>query len=693
MNAPNSIIPSSGTADILGASYDGKGVNFAIFSAHATKIELCLFDDNGKTELQRIALPERTGDIWHGYLPDLKPGQVYGYRVHGPYDPANGHLFNPNRLVLDPYARETIGEIEWTAEQYDFNKDNAAITTKARVAEPLKGGPSAPLNTPWNETRLYELHVKGFTKTDTAVTEESRGTIAALAEPSVISDLQKLGVTAVELLPIHSKVHDHRLEKAGLKNYWGYNNKCFFTIEPEYLQTGKREELRDTVAALHAAGIEVIIDVVYNHTGEGKPSDPFFSFRGIDNANYYKLDPNDKSRYIDETGCANTLNFDHPQVRRMALDSLRYLVEEFGIDGFRFDEAPILGRSNGRFSPDHAFFKELAADPVLSKTKLIAESWDCSSESYQVSNFPANWHEWNAPFRDDVRAFWRGDANMTGRLASRLSGSSNEFNKNSRGPQDSINMVTCHDGFSLQDLVSYSQKQNFINAENNRDGINNNLSHNYGVEGPTDDIAVRNIREQQKRNMLATLFLAHGTPMLLAGDEFGNTQGGNNNTYCQDNEIGWLNKDKKTPADLELTDFTAKLIQFRMEHIALTPKQFMHGNETCKDGVPNLQWISPSGNPMSQGEWNNSEGRCFGMLLNDNAVNREGKGERILAVFNSAASPVQFNLPKLPNAAEWQKEIDTGNPRQEEPVNVTKDSYTIPERSVVVFTQKPKLPR
>ena len=673
-----------GSADKLGAMCDERGVNFAIFSANATKIELCLFDDDGKNE-RRIELPKRTGDIWHGYIPGLKAGQVYGYRVHGPHDPASGHLFNPNKLVLDPYAREIIGDVRWSDVQFDASKDNADHTLKARVTTPLPPKKIRHPHIPANKTVIYELHVKGFTMTDPAIPAAKRGTCEALGDPATIAYLKKLGITTIELLPVYAKLNEGRLQYEGFSNYWGYNTIGYFSLQPEL---GKREEFRAMVDKLHEAGIEVILDVVYNHTAEEGRGGPLLSFRGIDNASYYRLDPHDKRNYINEAGCGNTINMDHPQVRRMVIDSLAYWVEEFGVDGFRYDLATILGREHGKFARHAEFFKELKTR--LPDTKHIAEPWDCSHDGYQLGNFPTGWQEWNGKFRDDVRRFWRGDAHMNGALATRLAGSSHEYDHSGRTPQASINFVTCHDGFTMEDLVSYHAKHNLANKEGNRDGSNDNHSANYGVEGPTNDPEINKIRQQQKRNMLTTLFLAQGTPMLLAGDEFGNTQHGNNNAYCQDNEIGWLNKDKISAEGRALTTFVEKLAAFRQEHSVLTQKRWLHGRETCQDGIVDLQWVSPDGYLMPDADWHHPDKKCFGMLLNEGATEDKKTGEKLLAVFNAAAKPVSFRLPELEGNQEWQREIDTSepslNPKQAPPVR----DYHVPARSVVVFTQAPR---
>ncbi len=663
-------------------------MNFAVYSANATKIELCLFDASGKKEIARIPLPQKTGDIWHGYLPNVKPGQLYGFRAYGPNDPANGHLFNPNKLLLDPYAQEIVGTARLTtAAQTDFSKDNAADTPKARVVAPLppRTTPIARPDVPKDKSLIYELHVKGFTQEDPDVPQKLRGTYAALKEPGVIDKLKKLGVTAVELLPVHAKIHETRLEKAGLENYWGYNTIGFFAPEPEYLATGTREEFRDMVDALHAAGIEVILDVVYNHTSEGEVQEPALAFRGLDNAGYYKLDPNDRSKYINETGCGNTLDAEKPAVRRLITDSLKYWVEEFGVDGFRFDLAPVLGRTPQGFDPHGQLLKDIAADPVLSRVKLIAEPWDIGPGGYQLGNFPAGWGEWNDKFRDDVRAYWRGDMGKMGDLATRLAGSADIFNKPDSTPQDSINFVACHDGFPLGDVVSYDTKHNEANGENNRDGTKENFSCNHGTEGETSDAAIRGLREQQKRNMLATLFLAQGTPMLLAGDETGNSQRGNNNAYCQDNPTGWIDKDNLSAEDLALQEFTRKLSLFRREHALLTQKKFLHGKPVDADGTLDLQWFSETGKPMTAGDWGKPWKKCLGMMLAGAPQDGEKSGARLLAVFNAASNPVPFKLPGA-NGAQWQRALDTSEPDLKAPQDMNGNAYTIPARAVIVFT-------
>jgi len=682
----------AGKDDNLGAVFDGIGVNFAIFSANATKIELCLFNEDGTQELRRIDLPKRTGDIWHGYIPKLKSGQVYGYRVHGPHNPASGHLFNPNKLMLDPYARETVGEIKWTDSHYDFNKDNAAVTIKGRVAENLPPVKNT-LQQDWNSAIFYEAHLKGFTKLDKNLPQESRGTCAGINNPATLKRLKALGVTSVEFLPVQSKVHEKRLVDLGLKNYWGYQTINFFSIESEYLKTGKRQEFRDMIKSLNEQGIEVILDVVYNHTGEGGVAAPAISFRGIDNASYYKLNPNNKSQYIDESGCGNTLNLENLHVRKMVIDSLRLLVED-GVSGFRFDLAPVLGRENGKFNKNAQFFKDIAADPVLSKIKMIAEPWDCSGEPYHLGGFPKGWAEWNDVYRDKLRSFWRGDTSKLSDFATCISGSSNIFNKDGREPYETVNMLSCHDGFTLNDTVSYLGKHNDANLEGNRDGHNNNISCNYGAEGKTDKNYIKELRERHKRNMLATLFLSQGTPMLLAGDEFSNSQDGNNNAYCQDNPLGWLNRDNASTEDKELEKFVKKLIAFRKKYSILNSDNFLHGKKTCDKGISNLQWFASSGKHMSGKDWNYAQGKFLGMFLNNAAVKNKMAGDcssnRLFVAFNAAANPVPFKLPEINGNKEWCRIIDTSEPELKMEEKTFTSCYNLPKHSVVVFVQKPK---
>ena len=537
----------------LGATWDGLGVNFALFSAYATKVELCLFDIEGKEETDRIELPEYTDEVWHGYLPDARPGTVYGYRVHGPYEPDNGHRFNHHKLLLDPYAKQLVGDLKWNDALFGYTighpdkdlsfdeRDSAPYMQKARVIDPaFTWGNLRRRRWPWRQTILYEMHVKGFTKLNRRLPEPLRGTFSGLGHADSIEYLQKLGVTTVELLPVHAYVDDRYLVDKKLRNYWGYNTIGFFAPEPRYMATPFANEFKEMVNHLHAAGLEVVMDVVYNHTAEGNEGGPTLCFKGIDNASYYRLLPDKKRFYINDTGTGNTVNLSHPRVLQMVNDSLRYWAQEMRIDGFRFDLATILAREPYGFDEGGGFLDSCRQDPVLSSLKLIAEPWDVGPGGYQVAHFPPGWAEWNDQYRDTVRAYWRGDEGKLSELATRLTGSADMFNRRGRKPWASVNFVTAHDGFTLNDLVSYNDKHNEKNGEENRDGNSNNLSSNYGVEGPTEDSSINAIRERQKRNLLATLLLSLGTPMLLAGDEIGRSQGGNNNAYCQDNTSTWV---------------------------------------------------------------------------------------------------------------------------------------------------------
>src|SRR5690348_695000 len=536
----------------LGATWDGVGVNFALFSANASKVELCLFDIEGKKELERIELPEFTDEVWHGYLPEARPGTVYAYRVHGPYEPAAGHRFNPNKLLIDPYARQLVGEIKWDPAVFGYTlgaadadlsfdkRDSGPFVPKCRVIDPaFTWGTDRRPRVPWERSVVYELHVRGYTMRHPTVPAEMRGTFAGLMRPEVVDYIRRLGVSAIELLPIHAFVDDSHLLDKGLRNFWGYNTIGFFAPQPRYLGTPFVNETKEMIAAFHSVGIEVILDVVYNHTAEGNELGPTLSFKGIDNASYYRLAP-DPRYYINDTGTGNTVNLSTPRVLQMVTDSLRYWAEEMHIDGFRFDLATILAREPYGFDQGGGFLDSCRQDPVLSQVKLIAEPWDCGPGGYQVGHFSPGWAEWNDRYRDTVRAYWKGDEGTLPELASRMAASSDLFNRRGRKPWASVNFITAHDGFTLNDLVSYNDKHNEANGEDNRDGHSDNRSWNHGAEGPTDDPDIVELRERQKRNMLATLLLSQGTPMVLAGDEFGRTQQGNNNAYCQDNEISWV---------------------------------------------------------------------------------------------------------------------------------------------------------
>ncbi len=694
----NSPSIETGTADRMGATHDGNGVNFAIYSKNAARVDLSLFSDDGKTELQRITLPAKTGDVWHGYVPGLKPGQVYGYRIDGPYDPAQGHRFDPEKLVLDTYAKEIVGAITPHDDLLAKGHDSAPYVAKARVTAPLTS-PLAPRpNTPMADSVIYELHPKGYSKANSKIPADQRGTYAGLASKESIDYLKDLGITAVELLPVHAKFSDSWIPQTnkwisqqGLSNFWGYNTLSFFAPEPDYAadKNNARQEFRDMVSTFHKNGIEVLLDVVYNHAGEGNETGPTLSLRGVDNASYYRLE-GDKNKYVNDTGTGNTIDFDNPAVRKMVLDSLRHWVEEYGIDGFRFDLAPVLGRNAKGYDRDHIFFKELEADPVLSKVKLIAEPWDTGPGGYQLGNFPKIWSEWNDRFRDDVRKFWRGTADMLRWLTTRLTGSAPEFDSNGRKPQASVNFITAHDGFTLHDLVSHTYKKNLANGEDNRDGASENYSANYGIEGDTNNPAITAIREQQKRNMLATLLLSQGTPMLLAGDEHGNSQRGNNNAYAQDNAIGWLDWDDITAEGKKLHAFVKKLITFRKDHEVLRAEKFMHGLKKDADGVKDITWLNAAGREQTDADWAKTEDKSIGVLFNARAALGQEKGERLLAIFNSHSGAVDFTLPEVNGGKNWERVLDTSEPEMAADAAAYKDksSYSIPARSLVVFKQK-----
>ena len=615
-----------------GVHWDGKGTNFALFSAHATKVEVCLFDSSGKTETARIELPEYTNQVFHGYLPGVHPGTFYGYRVHGPYAPEEGHRFNANKLLLDPYARAHAFELEWnpavfgyqmeTGDDLTFDeRDSAPFMPKCVIVDQnfdWHGEPGGH-RVPWDRTIFYETHVKGFTKLNEAVPEHLRGTYAGLGQPQVVDYIKSLGVTSVELLPIHTFVQDDFLVDRGLANYWGYNTIGFFAPSPRYASDvpNSLREFKEMVARFHEAGLEIILDVVYNHTAEGNHLGPTLSFKGIDNASYYRLLPDNKRHYINDTGTGNTVNLSHGRVIQMVTDSLRYWVEEMHVDGFRFDLGTILAREPNGFDNQSGFLKAVGQDPVLGAVKLIAEPWDIGPGGYQVGSFPPGWAEWTDKFRDDIRDFWRGRSSV-GTIASRLCASAESFNHQGRRAWACVNFVTAHDGFTLNDTVTYDEKHNEANGEDNNDGNSDNRSWNCGVEGPTDDASVNDLRSRQIRNMLATLLLSQGTPMLLAGDEFGRTQGGNNNAYCQDSEISWLhwNLEEKGRS---LIEFTKKLTALRHKYPILRHSRFLSGDYNEDGNFKDLSWISAGGHEMGPGEWDDQNTRCFGMLMDGRA--------------------------------------------------------------------------
>jgi isoamylase len=687
-----------------GATWDLQGVNFALFSAHATKVELCLFDSEGKQELQRIELPEFTDEIWHGYVKDLRPGAVYGFRVYGPHAPEQGHRFNPNKLLLDPYAHAHVGSLQWNdacfgytvgAENADLSfdeRDSAPFVPKCVVVDPefrWRQSTRSRRATPWSQTVIYELHVRGFTQRHPAVPKKKRGTFAGLAQKQVVEYIKSLGVTAVELLPVCTFVNDRALEERKLTNYWGYNTIGFFAPDPRYAsdRADTLKEFKQMIARFHDAGIEVILDVVYNHTAEGNELGPTLSFKGIDNASYYRLNPQNPRYYINDTGTGNTLNLSNPRVIQMVADSLRYWHEETQVDGFRFDLGTILAREPDGFDRQSGFLKVCSQDPVLQAVKKIAEPWDCGPGGYQVGEFPPGWAEWNDKFRDTVRDFWKGGSSV-GEFVKRLSASADVFNHQGRKPWSSVNFVTAHDGFTLNDLVSYNDKHNEANGENNQDGSSNNRSWNCGAEGPTDDPAIRSLREKQIRNFLATLLLAQGLPMMLAGDEFRRTQQGNNNAYCQDNQISWVDwtlADQNKP----LVEFVRTLTSLRNRYPVLRRNRFLTGGYNEELGVKDVTWLHPSGMEMNDETWRDATLRTIGMLIDGRAqmtgVRERGSEATLLVLFNAHHEAVKFVLPAPVDGEKWQLLLDTDNSSASGTFLAPADPHDMPTRSVSVF--------
>ncbi len=671
----------------LGATWDGAGTNFALFSAHATKVELCLFDDRGYTETARVPLPECTHEIWHGYLRDVRPGQRYGFRVHGPYAPDEGHRFNPNKLLLDPYAKALVGELVWDDALFGYTvghphkdlsfdrRDSAPFVPKCQVIDPAFTWGERPSRRPWHETIIYELHVRGHTMRHPKVAAGARGTFAGLLTPEVVDHIKDLGVTAVELMPTHAFVHDRRLVDLGLRNYWGYNSIGYFAPHPAYLEKGGLWEVKTFVQVMHDAGIEVILDVVYNHTAEGNHLGPTLSFRGIDNYSYYHLAKGDRRHYTDFTGTGNALDLRHPYVLRMVTDSMRYWANEVRVDGFRFDLATTLARVGGVYDEHAGFLDAVAQDPVLSTVKLIAEPWDLGPGGYQVGNFPPGWAEWNDQYRDVMRRFWRGDDGVRPAVGWRLAGSSDIYDHRGRRPWASVNFVACHDGFTLRDLVSYAQKHNEANGEDNRDGHDANYSRNFGIEGPTDDPQVRACRLRQIRNLLATLLLSQGVPMLLAGDELGRTQGGNNNTYCQDNETAWIDWEaaEADPEAQELLAFVRRMTALRHAHIVFHRTRFFHGTPIPGTDVKDVIWLRPEGGEMEAEDWADGEGAALGALFSGEAgrMHLTAQGEEepddtFLLLMNPGAKPTDFQVPNIRASAHcWVPVIDTAFPAGE----------------------------
>jgi isoamylase len=652
---PDLLLP--GRSFPLGAIWDGLGINFAVFSAHAQRIDLCLFEPSGRHEIARYTLPEYTDEVWHGYLPGATAGLLYGYRAFGPYAPEQGHRFNHHKLLLDPYARGLAGNVHWSDTLYGFRqhslrgdlsfdrRDSAPSMPKGVVTDDsFNWGDDHPPAVPWSDTVLYEAHVRGLTMLHRDIRPSDRGTFAALAHPAVIDHLRRLGITAIELMPVHAFLQDRFVLQRGLRNYWGYNTLAFFAPEPSYLADGSPNEMRVAVRRLHAAGIEVILDVVYNHTAEAEETGPTLSFRGLDNASYYRLKAEDPRRNVNDTGTGNTVNLAHPRVLQMVMDSLRYWVSSFHVDGFRFDLCATLGREADGFDCGAGFFDALRQDPILAGVKLISEPWDIGPGGYQLGNHPPGFAEWNDRFRDGVRRFWRGDRGHRPAIAARLAGSADIFARQGRRAWASVNFVTSHDGFTLTDAVSYVERHNEANGEGNRDGASANFTSNWGVEGPTDDPAINAVRDCVKRAMLATVFFAAGTPMLLAGDEFGRTQNGNNNAYCQDNELSWLDWSMAaSPPGIALTAYVARLIALRREHPVLRHPNFLHGSVHPAPGIADIAWFDQSAETIPVEAWNDIEQRT--LILRRSMRVPEGKVTILTLLLNPDHRACDFRLP------------------------------------------------
>lgn len=705
MNLINAVWP--GRPYPQGATWDGEGVNFALFSEHAEAVELCLFDRRGRREIQRIRLREQTDRVWHCYLPEARPGQLYGYRVYGPYQPQQGHRFNPNKLLLDPYAKSIVGNLAWSDAHFGYRighsradlsfdrRNNANGMPKAKVIDPaFTWGDDRRPNIPWHDTVIYEMHVRGFTMRHPDVPPRYRGTYAALATAPVIDYLKRLGVTAVELMPVHYFVHDRHLVEKGLSNYWGYNSIGYFAPHQAYSSSEHSDqEFKTMVKTLHSAGIEVILDVVYNHTAEGNHLGPTLSFRGIDNAAYYRLVHDDKRYYMDYTGCGNTLNMQHPHVLQLIMDSLRYWIEEMHVDGFRFDLASALARELHAVDRLGAFFDIIHQDPVISRVKLIAEPWDLGEGGYQVGGFPVGWTEWNGRYRDAVRDYWKGEGGLIGELAYRVSGSSDLYEHSGRRPYASVNFVTAHDGFTLRDLVSYNEKHNEANLDGNTDGENHNRSWNCGVEGPTDDPEIRALRVRQMRNLLATLMVSQGVPMLLAGDECGRTQLGNSNAYCQDNEITWHDW-SLSDEDQNLLTFARELIHLRKSHRTFRRRRFFQNRSIRGDHVSDIIWFDPSGSEMSDQQWSESNARTLGVFLSGRSLQEEDERGQLLVdsdflmLVNAHHEPVEFRIPTELSDRHWLLRLDTADPAGfgiERRTLRPGDSYVIEGRALALF--------
>ena len=694
----------------LGATWDGQGVNFALYSDNATSVELCLFDSSAdvKEPEVRILLKERTHHIWHCYLPDVKPGQLYGYRVHGPYEPQNGHRFNPYKVLIDPYAKAISGTIDWHDSLFGYKlgdsqgdlsfstSDSSPYIPKAVVIDPaFDWEGDQPPRTPYHQSVIYETHVKGFTQQHPDIPEEIRGTYAAIGHPACIKYLTALGVTAIEIMPVHHFVNDRHLTENGLTNYWGYNTIGFFAPDIRYagkVAAGEQvKEFKQMVKELHKAGIEVILDVVYNHTGEGNHMGPTLSLKGADNTSYYRLVDDNKRYYNDYTGTGNTLNAMLPNVLRYIMDSLRYWITEMHVDGFRFDLAATLARELHEVNRLSGFFDIIYQDPIISQVKLIAEPWDIGEDGYQVGNFPPGWGEWNGKFRDCIRDYWIGAHSMLGEFGQRFTGSPDLYQDDHRKPTASINFITAHDGFTLNDLVSYNEKHNEANGEGNNDGESHNRSWNCGVEGPTDDTEIIKLRNRQKRNLLTTLFLSQGVPMLVAGDEFGRTQQGNNNAYCQDNEISWLNW---AEADHDLLAFTRRLIALRLNHPIFRRRKWFRGTPVKGKGPEDIAWFLPEGGEMQNHNWGHDFARSLGIYLNGlglHSVDPKGvplKDDNFYLMFNAHSEPLDYRLPEILMHKKWQIVLDTGDDDVSEEIVNNRESIRVGGRAVVVLLNK-----
>ncbi len=680
----------------LGSTWDGLGVNFAVFSAYARQIELCVFDPSGRREIARYELPEWTNEVWHGYLPDAQPGMLYGFRVHGDYAPERGHRFNPYKLLLDPYGKRISGQLHWTNALFGYRvgagrtdltmdrRDSAPAMPKSVVTDDhFSWGADKKPRTPWPDTVIYEAHPRGLTKLLDEVRPPERGTFAALSHPKVINHLKRIGVTAVELLPIHAYLQDRLLVEKGLSNYWGYNTLSFFAPEQRYLGRGDINALRMAVRRLHAAGLEVILDVVYNHTCEGSELGPTLSWRGFDNASYYRLQEANPRYCVNDTGTGNTLNLSHARVLQMVTDSLRYWTESCGIDGFRFDLGATLGREPYGFDSGAGFFDVLRQDPVLSQVKLISEPWDIGPGGYQLGKHPPGFAEWNDQYRDSVRRFWKGDSGMRRTLGYRLSGSGDVFDHGARRPWASINYIASHDGQTLEDLVSYEGKHNEANGENNRDGHSDNHSRNWGAEGPTDDARILPARQRVKRSMLMTVFMSLGTPMLMAGDEFGRTQKGNNNAYCQDNEISWVDWTLlESSSGAELASFVRRLAELRRNHKVIRSGAYLYGQQELAPGVHDLDWFDERGQTLSESDWENPDGRA--LVMRRAARTGDGGVEIIAFLINGSEETLRFELH---GDFAWQAMIDSAKPElSDQPL--ASATYTLEHNSAAILIAK-----